>query len=187
MTKFNDLLTELLSWFNTYQSGVLWSVFLLLVYFLVTRKIFPLIDRNVEKSGFKDSTLRKAYHVVRLLSGTVTLVALLIVWGVDISGLLLLSTSLLTLTGVALFANWSLLSNITAYFVLLFHTAYKRGNFIRILEIEEVVEGYIADIGIFNVKLITEDREQILYPNNLFLARPTIINPKNRLNTNKEE
>ena len=93
---------------------------------------------------------------------------------------MILSTSILTLTGVALFASWSLLSNVTSYFILLFHNAFRRGNFVRIVDGDNYMEGYIADVNLFNTRIVTEDRETVIYPNNLVLTRPCIINPRNR-------
>ena len=97
--------------------------------------------------------------------------------------LLVISTSLITLTGVAFFASWSLLTNITAYFLLLFQMSFRRGNFIRVLDADNYVEGFITEINLFNTKLITEDREIIVYPNNLILTRPSIINPRAKWKT----
>ncbi|MEO7781150.1 MAG: mechanosensitive ion channel domain-containing protein, partial [Candidatus Nitrotoga sp.] len=83
--------------------------------------------------------------------------------------------------GVALFASWSLLSNVTAYFILLSQPSFQRGNYIRIIDVDNSVEGYIAELNLFSTKLLTENREIIVYPNNLLLVRPTVVNPKNRL------
>ena len=115
--------------------------------------------------------------------GILTFAVILIAWGIDFSGLLVISTSLITLTGVAFFASWSLLSNITAYFLLLFQTSFRRGNFIRVLDADNYVEGFISEINLFNTKLITEDREIIVYPNNLILTRPSVINPRAKWKT----
>ena len=117
---------------------------------------------------------------MRWIGAFVTISALLLIWGIDFSGLLLISTTVITLTGVALFANWSILSNITAFFVLLMHQSYRRGNYIRVIESDNYIEGYISEINLFNSTLVTEDREIIVYPNNLLLGRPTIINPRKR-------
>ena len=104
----------------------------------------------------------------------------MLIWGFDFSGLLLFTTSIVTVVGIALFASWSILSNITAYFVLLLHQSYRRGNFIRVIDADNYIEGYISEMNAFNTRLITEAREVIIYPNNLLLSRPTIINPKSR-------
>ncbi|WP_244951671.1 mechanosensitive ion channel domain-containing protein [Pseudoalteromonas luteoviolacea] len=174
---------QLTSWIQQEAVAIFWTCFVFVCYGMLTRRLFPKIDQSVDDGGFKNDSLKKAYLTVRWLSGIVFSAVLLVVWGVDISGMLLMSTSILAVTGVALFANWSVLSNITAYFVLLFHSAYRRGNFVRVLDGDNYIEGYISDIGVFNTKFVTEDREIIIYPNNLLLGRPTQINPRNRFNS----
>lgn len=177
---WSELTGNLSSWYGTWWVNLSWSLVFVLFYMLVTRLALPRIEKLVSRSKLRAETTQKAHNTVRLIFGILTLAVLLIVWGVDFSGLLLLSTSLITLTGVAMFANWSILSNITSYFILLFHPTFQRGNFVRIMEMDNYMEGYIADINLFNVKLITEDREVIVYPNNLVLTRPTIVNPRSR-------
>ena len=173
-------LDTIVEWSVSYSSNLIWSLAVLLLYVFITRLALPRIERGVDQSNLKSEAKEKAYHTLRLLSGTVTIAILLLVWGIDFSGLLVLSTSLITLTGVALFASWSLLSNITSYFVLLFHNSFRRGNFVRVIDTDNYIEGYIAEVNLFNTKLITEDREVVIYPNNLILTRPTIINPRNK-------
>ncbi|WP_100643798.1 mechanosensitive ion channel domain-containing protein [Alteromonas facilis] len=174
---------QLVQWLVAFQSHLIWSAVLLIAYTALNRLALPLIERKVISSKLKGEAAKKANHITRLIVGIVTVSGLLIVWGIDFSGLLLISTSLLTLTGVALFASWSLLSNITGYFVLLFQPSFRRGNYIRIIDGDNYIEGYISDVTLFSAKLITEDREVIVYPNNLLLTRPTLINPRGRLSS----
>lgn len=173
-------LESISAWFLTYQINVIWTLVMLLLYLLMTRFAIPRLEKNVEKSKLKSSSAVKGFFTARILSATITLALILIAWGVDISGLLVLSTSILTLLGVALFANWSLISNITAYFILLTNVTYRRGNYVRILDGDNFIEGYIADINLFSTRLVTQDRETVLYPNNLILTRPVLVNPKGR-------
>ncbi len=168
-------------WAATNSIRVGASLASLALYILITRYAFPRIERGVAQGKFKSDATLKAFTVVRLFSGIVTFAALLAIWGFDFSGLLLITTSIITLTGIALFASWSILSNITAYIVLLMHNSYRRGNFVRVIDADNYIEGYIAEVNVFNTRLITEARETILYPNNLMISRPTIINPRNRL------
>ncbi|MBU3024017.1 mechanosensitive ion channel family protein [Aestuariibacter sp. A3R04] len=171
------------AWFIEYQTNVIWTVAMLLLYLIMTRFAIPRLEKNVEKSKLKSSSAMKGLFTARILSGTIALALILLVWGVDVSGLLVLSTSILTLLGVALFANWSLISNVTAYFILLTSVTYRRGNYVRILDGDNFIEGYIADINLFNTRLVTQDRETVLYPNNLILTRPVLINPKGKWGT----
>ena len=177
----SPLFNQIVDWVALYQSNLLLSGVLLLAYVIVTRLALPLIESKVSHSKLKSEAAKKAYHIVRVIVAIITISVLLIVWGIDFSGLLLISTSLLTLTGVALFASWSLLSNVTGYFVLLFQPSFRRGNYIRIIDGDNYIEGYISDITFFSAKLITEEREVIVYPNNLLLTRPTVVNPRAKL------
>jgi small-conductance mechanosensitive channel len=167
-----------LTWLTEYQSNVVWSGVVLLIYLAMSRKLLPKLEINIEKSKLKSSSAIKGLFAARVLVATLSIALLLLAWGIDFSGLLVLSTSILTVTGVALFASWSLISNITAYFILLTNVAYRRGNYVRILDGDNYIEGVIADVGPFSTRLVTADRETLMYPNNLILTRPVLLNPK---------
>ena len=49
------------------------------------------------------------------------------------------------------------------------------------IDVDNYAEGYISELSLFNTKLLTESREIIIYPNNLLLGRPALINPRDRL------
>jgi small-conductance mechanosensitive channel len=174
----SDLWQHALQWFYAYQPNIIWSGLVVLFYLAVSRKLLPKVENNIAKSKLKSGSALKGLFAARVIVATVSLSLLLLAWGIDFSGLLVLSTSIITVTGVALFASWSLISNITAYFILLTNVAYRRGNFIRILDGDNFIEGYIADLGPFSTRLLTAERETLMYPNNLILTRPVLINPK---------
>ncbi len=175
------IISNFITWMDKYYITLLWSGGVILLHIIIIKWTLPKIRKGVKISKLSEESALKAFNIMRIIIGTMTLAALFLVWGIDFSGLLLVSTSLITITGVALFANWSLLSNITAYFILLFQPSYSRGNFIRVFEGDNFVEGTIADVNLFNIKLITDEQEIILYPNNLLLTRLTMLNPRKRL------
>jgi len=169
-----------LAWLTQYQSNVVWSGLVLLIYLAMSRKLLPKLETNIVKSKLKSNSAIKGLFAARVIVSTVSLALLLLAWGIDFSGLLVLSTSIITVTGVALFASWSLISNITAYFILLTNVAYRRGNYVRILDGDNFIEGVIADVGPFSTRLLTAERETLMYPNNLILTRPVLLNPKEK-------
>ena len=179
----NEWWHAFLAWLTQYQSNVVWSGLALLFYLAMSRKLLPKLETNIEKSKLKSSSALKGLFAARVIVATVTVALLLLAWGIDFSGLLVLSTSIITVTGVALFASWSLISNITAYFILLTNVAYRRGNYVRILDGDNYIEGVIADLGPFSTRLVTADRETLMYPNNLILTRPVLLNPKQKWGT----
>ena len=169
-----------MAWLTQYQSNVVWSGLVLLIYLAMSRKLLPKLETNIVKSKLKSNSAIKGLFAARVIVATVSLALLLLAWGIDFSGLLVLSTSIITVTGVALFASWSLISNITAYFILLTNVAYRRGNYVRILDGDNFIEGVIADVGPFSTRLLTAERETLMYPNNLILTRPVLLNPKEK-------
>ena len=99
--------------------------------------------------------------------------ALLLIWGVNIRELGLIISSVFAVIGVALFASWSILSNVTAGVILFFSFPFKIGDRIRIWdkELEGESEFIIEDIRAYHVHLRRDNGELITYPNNLFLQK----------------
>ena len=84
-------------------------------------------------------------------------------------------TSILTVIGVAFFAQWSILSNITAGIIVFFSSPFRIGDTIKILDKDYPIEAKIIDIKSFYTLLKTEEGEQISLPNNLLLQKGIVI------------
>ena len=174
----NETLRRFSEWASFYTPNLIVTVIVIIVFMIINRLLLPRIERLAISSKLSEEARKKTYHTARLITGILSIAVLLLVWGFDFSGLIILSTSIIALTGVALFASWSLLSNVTSYFVLLFQNSYSEGNFIRIIDGDNYMEGYILEVNLFTTRLMTVDNEEIAYPNNLLLTRPVMINPK---------
>jgi small-conductance mechanosensitive channel len=98
-------------------------------------------------------------------------VALFIIWGVNTKDLFLTISSIITVIGVGLFAQWSILSNITSGIILLFSFPFKIGDIIRIHDKDFPIEAEIEDIRAFHTYLKTKEGEMITYPNTLLLQK----------------
>jgi small-conductance mechanosensitive channel len=179
--EFATLWDSIVGWLaaNAWQVSV--TVVVILGYLIFNRVTAPTLAASADQGRFKEDSGDRAIRIARVLVLILCVPILVIVWGVDFGSVLVFAGTTLTLLGVALFASWSLLSNITAYFVLMLHPAFRRGTFVRILDADNYVEGYISDLNLFSVRLITENREVAIYPNNLVLGRPCLINPRDRL------
>ncbi|HUH25877.1 MAG TPA: mechanosensitive ion channel domain-containing protein [Flavobacterium sp.] len=99
----------------------------------------------------------------------------IIFWGVDTDKLLSFFGAAMTFIGVALFAQWSVLSNFTAGMIMFFAFPFKIGDRIRIHDKDFPIEAEIDDIKAFHTILITEEGERISYPNNLFLQKSVVV------------
>lgn len=101
----------------------------------------------------------------------ISFVLFIIIWGVEPQQLFLIISSFLAFLGVAFFAQWSVLSNITAAIILYSIYPAKIGDTICILDKDFSIEGKIRDIGLFFVTIKLETNELISVPNNVFLQK----------------
>jgi len=101
-----------------------------------------------------------------------TLIAL--VWNISFEGLSVYFATFFTVSGIALFAAWSILSNVTASVILFFYFPYRIGTKVRIIDGDNSVEGTVDDINIFSIKILTKTGELVSYPNNLAIQKPIL-------------
>lgn len=143
----------------------------LITYFLIRLIINKSVDRTIIKTlvqKTRGKLIKKALHLVLL--ATVSIV-ILIIWGVDQSELMLFIGSVLTVIGIALFAQWSILSNITSGVILFFNHPVKLDDTIVIMDKDFHIEGKVSDIGLFFVRLTTHEGNVITIPSNVFIQK----------------
>jgi small-conductance mechanosensitive channel len=112
--------------------------------------------------------------VVKAIQLIITLFAVIFlagIWGLDQSELAIFASSIFTALGIAFFAKWSLLSNITSSIILFFNHPLKIGDKVRVLDKDCPFEGEISDLTYFFVHLTTDNGEVITVPNSLFLEK----------------
>lgn len=116
--------------------------------------------------------------VVKLIN-TVVIIALFLVlgaiWGLEQQKIALFLGSVLAVLGVAFFAQWSLLSNITAGIILFFNHPVKIGDKVKIFDKDFPTEGEIMDMGYFFIHLRTINNEMVLIPNSIFLQKSVAV------------
>ncbi|MFN3755054.1 mechanosensitive ion channel domain-containing protein [Flavobacterium sp.] len=116
---------------------------------------------------------------IHLLISILAVISLIVIWGVQKNDILITLSSIATVVGVAMFAQWSILSNITSGIILFFSFPFKIGDIIKVHDKDFNIEGEIIDINAFHTDLLTLDGERIVYPNNLLLQKGiSIVKPK---------
>ena len=114
---------------------------------------------------------RLMFKYINILVTIIAIFLLSLTWGYNAQEIALIFSSLFAIIGVAMFAIWSILSNITAGIILFFSFPYKIGSRIKIHDKDLPVEAVIEDIKAFHLHLRTLDGELITYPNNLILQK----------------
>ncbi|HEX9980258.1 MAG TPA: mechanosensitive ion channel family protein [Flavobacterium sp.] len=116
--------------------------------------------------------------VIKYISILLTIlggIGVFVIWGVEAKNVFTTLSAVITVVGVALFAQWSVLSNITSGIILLFSFPFKIGDIIRIHDKDFPIEAEIEDIRSFHTLLKTREGETISYPNNLLLQKGVTV------------
>lgn len=171
----SDILTKLSTYLSPMLIQIGLSLLAFIAYIIISRRLVPVIYNLLAGNRIRPEMNKRALVVCHILLLLMLVVVLSLVWGVDVRGLLVFASSIVAVAGVALFASWSLISNVTAFFILLGQRDFAEGSKVRIIDGNNALEGDIAEIHLFNTVLTTSNQERIIYPNNLIISRPVII------------
>ncbi|NRT12676.1 mechanosensitive ion channel domain-containing protein [Flavobacterium sp. 14A] len=163
------------SFFQNYSKELISSLLLLLL-LVVLRVILARIVRSfaalTNRMEHRTNLVVKYIHI---LLGILAVIGIIIIWGVQAKDIFITVSSVATIVGVAMFAQWSILSNITSGVILFFSFPFKIGDVIQILDKDYPIIGEIEDIRAFHVSLKTKEGEIIIYPNNLLFQKGILI------------
>ena len=159
---------EVFSLYRTEISYTVVTVFVLLIVQFLLKKAAHRVGKRSEINFTRTKLMFKYINILILF---IAFFLLAIAWGMGLTELSLIFSSVFAVIGVALFAIWSILSNITSGVILFFSFPYKIGDKIKIHDKDLPIEAIIEDIKAFNLHLRTLEGELITYPNNLILQK----------------
>lgn len=145
----------------------------LVVVFMIIVQIISnnAINRALKRFNFSLKRRRIITKLINLIVFLLSAIAVIAIWGIEQSELFLFLSSVVTVIGIAFFAQWSLLSNMTSALILFFNHPIKLGDTIEILDKEYPVSGVIKDIGYYFVHIETKDKQLLTIPNSIFLQK----------------
>lgn len=162
------------------------TTFIIALYFILKAVFYKIVDKTIINRLIHNSRSTIIKRTLNLILLGVCATILLLIWGVKQSELAVFVGSILTVVGVALFAQWSLLSNMTSSIIIFFSHSVKLNDSIMILEGKDyIIEGKVTNIGLFFVTLETNNKEEITLPNNIFIQKS--IRKKNPSNLRSTE
>ncbi|MBM1106862.1 mechanosensitive ion channel [Aurantibacter crassamenti] len=165
--------------FEENQSELLGTLICIIVIFLLRFIVTQAINRIGQ---IRDKNLIRTKMVNKYISFSLVAIGaiiLIFIWGVDFKELGLVMSSIFAVIGVALFASWSILSNVTAGIILFFWYPFKIGDRIKVHDSEFSEEALILDIAAFHLHLRKDNGELLTYPNNLLLQKGVVLIEKN--------
>lgn len=140
--------------------------------------ISKMLNRFIRDASVRDALGdARVPYVTRIMNIAMVfccLVVLCLILGLGYSEIWVFLSSIFAVVGIALFAQWSILSNVTASMIIFFGFPYRVHDRIKILDKDYEMTGVIIEISMFHVILQREDGNLITYPNTLILQKAVL-------------
>ncbi|HHX8262237.1 TPA: mechanosensitive ion channel family protein [Vibrio diabolicus] len=159
---------------------VLMGIIVLIAYRILKRIVNRAILNLATSKGVKKARLsfiQRCFNVVLLF---LTASVFAIITGIGYGDVSLFLSSIFAVLGVAFIAQWSILSNITASFLIFFVFPYRVGDRIKVVDKDEDICGEIQEISMFHVLIKHHNGNLITYPNNQILQKAVLKLAKNK-------
>lgn len=167
---------------NEYLKQGISTIIAVVIFIILNFIVKKVTKRYANSSGLSEHRTNLIGKYIDIFMSIIFFVAILTIWGVDGNNVYVVVSSTFAVIGVAFFAQWSILSNITSGIILFFTFPFRIGDFIKIHDKDFPVEAQIEDIKAFHTLLRTREGELLTYPNSLLLQKAVGI-----VTTNYEE
>jgi small-conductance mechanosensitive channel len=132
------------------------------------------VNRLLNKMDFDLKRKQISHRIINLFLTIFVVIILAAIWNIHRDQLIVFMTSVVTVLGIAFFAQWSILSNITSSLILFFNHPMKIGHRIQVVDKEYDISGELIDISFFFLYIKSDDGELITIPNTIVLQK-TIV------------
>lgn len=156
-----------------YFTRIIETLVVVVLFLLVRYLVRNLVSKTITNKLLQKSRSLVISRAINFMALLIAIMLIALIWGVEQTELVVFVGSVLTVVGVALFAQWSILSNITSSIVIFFNHFVKIGDTIAIMESKDYqVVGEVIDIDLFFVKIRSVDTQEVIsLPNNIFINK----------------
>lgn len=138
-----------------------------------TTKIF--VNNSLKHTNLQRGRRKMIIKAVQLISFLTAIVLLSAIWGLKQNEIAVYVGTILTAIGIAFFAQWSLLSNVTSSLLLFFNHPVKIGDKIKVLDKDCPFEGEVTDLTYFFIHVKTDEGEITTIPNSVLLQKSVSV------------
>jgi small-conductance mechanosensitive channel len=146
----------------------------IVVFYLVARLLNKIIHDVSVRKALGDGRVPYITKLMNIGMVFCCIVIVCLLLGLGYSEVSVFLSSIFAVVGVGLFAQWSILSNVTASMIIFFGFPYRIGDLIRIADKDEDISGVIEEITMFHIILRREDGNMITYPNSMLLQKAVL-------------
>lgn len=156
---------------DTFTKETLSTGIIFLIMFVLRIIVSNVVRKFAKSTHIIEHRTNLVIKYLNLLITLMVVIGLILIWGVQAKDIIIAISSITTVVGVAMVAQWSILSNITSGIILFFSFPFKIGDVIKIHDKDFPIMGEIEDITAFHISLITKEKEVVIYPNNLIFQK----------------
>jgi len=171
---------------ETYKIQIVESLIVVLGYIIVQYITKRYVNNSLKQVHLQRGRRKMIIKAAQLLTFLSAVILLSAIWGLRQNEIAVFVGTVLTALGIAFFAQWSLLSNVTSSLLLFFNHPVKIGDTIRVLDKDYPFEGEVSDLTYFFVYLKTSQGEIITIPNSLILQKSVAISEKKTVTLDAE-
>lgn len=151
------------------------ALILVAIYFVGRTVIRLAVTRVGNTKNFIQARVEHIGAALIYLWSLIGLIALIAIFAIESDSVAVFLGSVAAFLGVALFAQWSILSNLTSSIIIFFFFPYRVGDSICIYEKDFNVSGRIEEIALFHIILIDNEARKHSIPNALFFQKAVRI------------
>ncbi len=159
------------------MSTFLLNKYFLLLILLIVLSVLVIFTKKITKSyviknAIEPHRRKIILNLFYLIYYVFAFFLVLIILGIEFKQIGVFASSILAVLGVGFFAQWSILSNLTASVILFFYHPMRIGDTIKIMDKEYDLTGEVKNITGFYVLLnIPEGNRKITIPNTVILYK----------------
>ncbi|WP_304543347.1 mechanosensitive ion channel domain-containing protein [Sulfurimonas microaerophilic] len=156
------------------STNIFYTVITIVLTFMLVKTISFSIGKIADVKGV---SRRRLFYIIKFFNIMIYIslfIVIATIWGVKFNGLMVFLSSIFAVIGIALFAQWSILSNLTSSIIIFFTFPARVGDRVKVLDGDDSITGEIKEITPFQIEIEDDEHNIILYPNNLFLQKPIV-------------
>ena len=156
---------------NTYRQEIFQTIILLILLIALILVVKEVVKKFTKIKAIDVNRRKVILQLNYLLIYIIFGIVLAAVWGVEFKQLVVFMSSILAVLGVGFFAQWSILSNLTASVILFFNHPVRIGDRIKVIDKDFNYTGKVNDITGFFLFMKTDLDEIITLPTSYVLQR----------------
>jgi len=160
---------------ETYKIKIVETLVVIIGYIVIQFINKTFINNTLKQTYVQRARRKMIVKALQLFSFLTLILVLAAIWGLEQNEIAVFIGTIITALGIAFFAQWSLLSNITSSLLLFFNHPLKIGDKIKVLDKDFPFEGEITDLTYFFIHIKSEQGELITVPNSQIFQKSISI------------